>query len=147
MTKKMTKRNERKMSNTTLNHPSPDTTSRPAIGSKTSVMIGALYALLAANGVQIAAGLAGIDPSPPPQVLPLLAATVAIGLAALPMVSAGRRGGLVLGIAFCVLSFIGMGPHKLFLEDGLIIAPMALTGFAFEIVFVKAAIDKLRSVG
>jgi hypothetical protein len=74
-----------------------------------------------------------------------LAATIATGVAAAPMVRAGSRHGLLLGIVFCALSFIGMGPHKLLLEDGLAIAPLALTGFTFEIVFVRAAIHALRS--
>ena len=49
-----------------------------------------------------------------------------------------------LGLVFCALSLIGMGPHKVFLEDGLAIAPMALTGFVFEIVFAREAIRALR---
>ena len=101
-------------------------------------MLGALYALILANTVQIAAGMAQLEVSPPQEVLPLLAATVALGVAAVPLVRAGQRSGLLLGIGFCALSLIGMGPHKLFLDDGIVIAPMALTGFAFEIVFVWA---------
>jgi hypothetical protein len=116
-----------------------------AVPDRTPLMLGALYALLLANAVQIAAGMAQLGVSPPAEVLPLLAATVAIGIAAVPLVRAGLRHGLLLGIGFCALSLIGMGPHKLFLEDGLVIAPMALTGFAFEIVFVAAAIEALRS--
>lgn len=108
------------------------------------LMLGSLYALILANAVQIAAGLAGINPSPPVEVLPLVAATTAFGVAAVPLVRAGDRAGLLLGIAFCALSLIGMGPHKLFLEDGAVIAPMALAGFGFEIVFVRAAIQSLR---
>ncbi len=110
----------------------------------TAVMIGALYALLIANGIQIAAGLARLDVSPPQAVLPLLGATMVVGVAAVPMVRAGHRLGLLLGIGFCALSLIGMGPHKLFLEDGSIIAPLALTGFGFEILFVRAAVQELR---
>ena len=108
------------------------------------LMLGSLYALLLANSVQIGAGLAQLEVSPPTEVLPLLAATMAVGIAAVPMIRAGDRHGLQLGIVFCVLSLIGMGPHKLFLEDGLVIAPMALTGFAFEVVFVRAAVRSLR---
>lgn len=37
-----------------------------------------------------------------------------------------------------------MGPDKLFLDDDAIIAPLALTGFAFELVFVVAAVRFLR---
>lgn len=112
--------------------------------SRTSTMLGALAALIVANAVQIAAGLAAIDPSPPTQVLPLLAATLAVGAAAIPMVRAGARAGLHLGLAFCSLSLIGMGPHKLLLENGLVLAPLTMTGFVFEIVFVTAAIRELR---
>lgn len=124
-----------------------ESTHTPTYTDRIPLMLGALCALILANGVQIAAGLAQLDLSPPVEVLPLLAATVAVGVASVPMVRAGRRHGLSLGIAFCALSLIGMGPHKLFLDDGLIIAPMALTGFAFEIVFVRAAIQALRNQG
>lgn len=123
-------------------HGSPDT---PTLQSRVPLMLGALYALILANAVQIAAGLAQLDLSPPVEVLPLLGATVALGVASVPLVRAGQRQGLLVGIAFCALSLIGMGPHKLFVEDGLILAPMALTGFTFEIVFVRAAIQALRS--
>jgi hypothetical protein len=38
-----------------------------------------------------------------------------------------------------------MGPHKLFLEDGGVIAPMALAGFAFEVLFIVYAVRSLRN--
>ena len=133
----------------TLIPPAPTTTpatpppATPA-ASRVPLMLGALYALIVANTVQIGAGLAQLDLSPPEAVLPLLAATIALGVAAVPLVRTGSRSGYVLGIVFCTLSLIGMGPHKLFLENGLAIAPMALTGFAFEIVFVREALRALR---
>jgi hypothetical protein len=126
----------------TLNHPTANAS--PSVASRIPLMIGALAALIVANAAQIAAGLAAIDPSPPAEVLPLLAATVAVGVAAVPMVRAGSRHGLLLGIAFCALSLIGMGPHKLFFDNGLVLAPLALSGFAFEIAFVGAALRELR---
>lgn len=113
--------------------------------TSSSLMVGALYALIAANVTQIAAGLAGADPSPPANVLPFIAATAALGIAAVPMVRAGARHGYFLGIAFCLLSMVGMGPHKLFLVDGLTIAPMALVGFGFELAFIGAAVRELRA--
>ena len=116
----------------------------PATTSRTPVMLGALYALIVANGVQIAAGLAQLELSPPQAVMPLLGATVAIGVAAVPLVKSSVRAGYLAGIVFCALSLIGMGPHKVFLDDGLTIAPLALTGFAFEIVFVREAVRALR---
>lgn len=94
--------------------------------SRQSMMLGALYAVILANGVQVAAGLAGLDVSPPEALLPFIVATA------------------VLGIAFCVISMIGMGPHKVFLEDGLVIAPLALVGFAFELTFIRLAVPALR---
>ncbi len=102
-------------------------------------LLGALFAVVLANAVQIAAGLAGIEPSPPADVLPLIAATAALGVAAVPMVRAGDRVGLWLGIACCTLSMIGMGPHKLLLDDGLTIAPLALVGFGFAVTFIGTA--------
>lgn len=135
------------MTTTMIQTETPQGSPEAALQGRIPLMLGALYALILANAVQIAAGMAQLDLSPPIEVLPLLAATVALGVASVPMVRAGHRHGLLLGIAFCALSLIGMGPHKLFLEDGLVIAPMALTGFTFEIVFVRAAIQALRRVG
>lgn len=108
-------------------------------------MVGALAALVFANVAQIAVGIAGIDPSPPADALPLIAATATLGIAAIPMVRTGQRAGAVLGIAFCIMSMIGMGPHKLFLEDGAVIAPMVIVGFVFEIVVIRAAVAVLRN--
>lgn len=127
----------------------PDNTSESThvhttVASRVPLMLGALYALILANGVQIAAGLAGIDPSPPSDVLPMIAATAALGVAAVPLVRAHQRMGYLLGITFCLLSMIGMGPHKLFLEDGAVIAPLALVGFGFEVAFIRTAILALR---
>ncbi len=127
-----------------LTHQTVTTPTDGTASDRTPRMLGALSALLVANGVQVAAGLAQLDLSPPEAVLPLLGATIAIGVAAVPMIRAGERLGLVLGLLVCALSLIGMGPHKLLVDDGLAIAPLALTGFAFEIVFAHAAIRTLR---
>jgi hypothetical protein len=131
---------------TPTEHDTSHLTGHPASGptSRAPLMLGALCAVIFANLVQIAAGLAGVDPGPPADVLPLIAATAALGVAAVPMVRSGDRGGLWLGIACCTVSTIGMGPHKLFLDDGLTIAPMALIGFGFQVAFIRAAALTLR---
>ena len=108
-------------------------------------MVGCLQALIVANLIQVAAGFAGVDPSPPLDVLPGIAATAMLGLAALPMVRGGERLGYQIGIGFCLASMVGMGPHKLFLEDGGVIAPLALVGFAFEVLFIVHAVRALRA--
>lgn len=110
-----------------------------------SIMVGSLYALIVANLIQVVAGFARADPSPPDAAVPAIAATALLGLAALPMVRDGERLGFKLGIGFCLASMVGMGPHKLFLEDGGVIAPMALVGFAFELVFITQALRALRA--
>lgn len=107
-------------------------------------MIGCLQALVLANLVQVAAGFAGADPAPPSAVVPGIAATALLGLAAIPMVRASDRLGYGLGIAFCFASMVGMGPHKLLLENGGVIAPLALVGFGFEILFIVHAVRALR---
>lgn len=129
---------------TTTAHPRSTNTTQLSTESP-SAMVGCLYALIMANLVQILAGLAGAHPSPPADVLPGIAATAMLGLAALPMVQVGERRGYQLGIVFCLASLVGMGPHKLFLDDGGVIAPMALVGFALEIAFTVSAIRALRS--
>ena len=43
----------------------PTNNAAPSTASRIQLMIGALAALIVANAVQIAAGLAAIDPSPP----------------------------------------------------------------------------------
>lgn len=121
------------------------TSPAPASVAGLALMIGSLQALIVANLVQVAAGFAEADPSPPADVIPLIAATALLGLAALPMVRAGERLGFQLGIAFCLISMIGMGPHKLFLEDGGVIAPVALVGFALEVAFIGYAVRQLRA--
>ena len=114
-------------------------------GSPIDLMLACLYGLIALNAVQIAAGLSSVDIKPPEEVLPLIAATAGLGVAAVPLVRAGMRPGLFIGIAFCLLSMIGAGPHKLFLDNGLAIAPMALLGFAAEVLFIVLAVRELRT--
>ncbi len=109
------------------------------------LMVASIQALIVANLVQVLAGFTGADPSPPPAVVPGIAATALLGIAALPMIRDGLRMGLRLGIAFCLASMVGMGPHKLLLDDGAVIAPMALVGFAFEITFLVHATRALRT--
>ncbi len=110
-----------------------------------ALLVGCLQALIAANAVQVVAGFAQADPSPPPEVIPGIAATAILGIVSLSLVKAGDRLGYHLGIAFCCASMIGMGPHKLLLPDGGVIAPLALTGFAFELTFVVHALRLLRA--
>ena len=112
--------------------------------ARSALMIGCLQALVLANLVQVAAGFAGADPSPPSDVVPGIAATAVLGLVAIPLVRASDRLGYQLGIAFCLASMIGMGPHKLLLDNGAVIAPLALVGFAFEVVFIVHAVRALR---
>ncbi len=116
----------------------------PTGAGRLAVMVGCLQALVVANLVQVAAGFAAADPSPPAEVVPGIAATALLGLAALPMVRAGLAAGFRLSILFALVSMVGMGPHKLFLADGGVIAPMAIVGFALEVVVVVVAVRSLR---
>jgi hypothetical protein len=113
--------------------------------ARVSTMLGCLQALVVANLVQVAAAFAGVEPSPPSAVVPGIAATAVLGLAAIPLVRDSVRLGYGLGIAFCLASMIGMGPHKLLLDDGGVIAPLALVGFALEVLFIVHATRALRS--
>lgn len=108
------------------------------------VQVACLQALVVANLVQVAAGFAAAEPSPPPDVVPGIVATAMLGLAAIPLVRAGERLGQIVGIVFCLASMIGMGPHKLFLADGAVLAPFALVGFVLEVVFLICAARTLR---
>lgn len=110
-----------------------------------ALLSGCLYALIFLNLMQLAAGLAGVDPRPPATVLPMIAGTTAIGLVALPLIRSGQRLGLMIGGLFCLVSMVGMGPHKLFLEDGLVIAPVAIIGFLVEITFLWFALRHLTT--
>ena len=122
----------------------PGTPARRYTTADPVVMIGCLQALVVANLIQVAAAFAGADPSPPAEVVPSIAATALIGIAAIPMVRSARRLGYLLGIAFCLISMVGMGPHKLFLADGATIAPMAIIGFGFEVLFIVHAARAIR---
>ncbi len=108
------------------------------------LMVGCVMGLIALNIVQIGAAFAGLEPHPAAEVVPIIAATAAIGIIALPMVRTGDRLGYQLGIVFAALSMIGMGPHKLFLENGTTIAPVAIVGFLAELTFIGLAMRQLR---
>jgi hypothetical protein len=119
--------------------------SDPAVEESTSLLTGCVGALVLLNLVQVLAAFSGTEPHPPTQVVPFTAAIAAIGAAALPMIRVDRRLGLGLAIATASLSMVGMGPHKLLLEDGLTIAPVALTGFAAEVAIMSVAARRLRA--
>lgn len=126
--------------------PAPPTrVPRPPRTASVTVMVACLQALVLANLVQVGAAFAGAEPSPPADVVPGIAATAVLGLAAVSLVRESARLGYVLGIGFCLASMVGMGPHKLFLADGGVIAPLALVGFAFEVLFIVHATRALRS--
>jgi putative Mn2+ efflux pump MntP len=108
------------------------------------LMVGCVMGLIALNAVQIGAAFAGLEPHPDAEVVPIIAATAAIGIIALPMVRAGDRLGSKLGLVFAGLSMIGMGPHKLLLENGATIAPVAIVGFLAELTFIISAVRHLR---
>ena len=42
---------------------------------------------------------------------------------------------------------VDLTPHKLFLGNGIVIAPVGLVGFAFEVVFVIHAVRVLANLG
>lgn len=104
-----------------------------------------LSSLILLNLAQVAAGFSGISPSPPTNVLPFIVATAALGVFALILVSADQKAGYWSGVAFALISVVGMGPHKLLMEDGLVIAPVALLGFTFVLLFIWVAVKCLRS--
>lgn len=124
--------------------PTPLPRSAPIGAAPTALMLACLAGLVFLNIVQIAAGLSSVDIKPPENVLPLIAATAGLGIAAAVLVRSGERLGYYAGIAFCVLSMIGAGPHKIFLENGVQIAPMALLGFVAEVAFIVYAVREMR---
>lgn len=121
-------------------------TAAPPGHESTRLMAGCVMGLIALNLIQIGAAFAGLEPHPDAAVVPIIAATAALGIIALPMVRAGDKLGYQLGIAFAATSMIGMGPHKLFLENGMTIAPVAIVGFLAEAAFIGLAIRRLRAV-
>ncbi len=111
----------------------------------TSLILGCLMGLIALNAVMITAAFANLEPRPDADIVPFIAATAAIGIIALPLVRSGVRLGYHLGIVFAAVSMIGMGPHKLFLEDGATIAPVAIVGFLAELTLIGVAVRELRT--
>lgn len=120
--------------------------SRAAIDrSDVTLQIGAVAALVMLHLAQVVAALAGLDPHPPVDVVPLIVAMAALGVASLPSLASGDRVGQQLAVAFALVSMIGMGPHKLFLENGATIAPVALVGFGLAVAVVVTARRNLRA--
>lgn len=109
------------------------------------IALACLFALIFLNLAQVAAGLTSIEPRPPAFALPLIIATVAVGIFATVLTIARSTLGYYVGIPFALLSFIGMGPHKLLAEDGMIIAPVALLGFVLEVIYLWVAIRCVRA--
>ena len=120
--------------------PSAATTRRSDI----TLQVGCVAALAMLHLAQVAAAFAGLDPHPPADVVPLIVAMAALGIASLPSLSSGDRIGQQLAAGFALVSMVGMGPHKLFLENGGTIAPVALVGFALAVTVVALARRNLR---
>lgn len=98
-----------------------------------------LVTLVFFNVVQVLAAFFGVEPHPPFAVVPMIVGTAGMGIAALVLIRNEIREGYFLAIAFSVVSMIGMGPHKLLMENGLFVAPVALLGFVAELVLIVVA--------
>ena len=77
--------------------------------SRAGLLAACLYALIAANVVQVAAAFANAEPRPPAEVVPGIAAIAVLGIAALALLRSGNRSGYWVGIVFCAASMVGMG--------------------------------------
>lgn len=113
--------------------------------SAVTLELGCVAALVMLHLTQIGAAFAGLEPHPPADVVPLIAAMAALGIASIPSLRARERIGRQLAAVFALVSMIGMGPHKLFLENGATIAPVALVGFGLAVTVVVAALRNLRT--
>ncbi|MDY7101467.1 MAG: hypothetical protein S0880_09800 [Actinomycetota bacterium] len=125
--------------------PTNDTTATERHTEPMATLTGGLSVLVLLNLVQVLAAFSGTEPHPPTEVVPLTAAIAALGVAAFPLVRAAQRAGLGLAVGCAGLSTIGMGPHKLLLEDGATIAPVALVGFGAAVAVIVTAVRELRA--
>ena len=79
----------------------------------------ALQALLAITAVMLLSLMTQTPPHPPQEVAPFalgpfLGASLAIGLAALPLVARDLRSGLALALLFAATGLVSFGPQKVF---------------------------------
>ena len=100
----------------------------------------ALLTLLTFGMVMLASALAGLQPSPPPDKLPIVATSLALGAAAwwLLAVRHGAAGSVTLIAALACVPTVGV--HKFLLEPhALALAPVLLVGSACVVVLLVAA--------
>jgi hypothetical protein len=132
------------MMNTTHQQAPAERPSRREPGVLPAVAASAVTGVLFLHGVTLVAAFTRTEPHPPLSLVPFIAATAALGVAALPLLRAGLRAGSLAGVAFALVSMISFGPHKLLLGDMPDIAPAVIVGFSLATVLVVVGLHGLR---
>ena len=93
------------------------TSGKPNDPSHIDLLTAALYGLLTATSVMLLSLVTRTPPHPPLEVAPFalgpfLGASLALGLAALPLLRQARRSGVILSLLFALSGLLSFGPQK-----------------------------------
>ncbi len=121
-----------------------DRTDRPAL------LTAALLALLSVTGAMLLSLVTQTPPHPPNEVVlfalgPFLGASLAIGLAALPLVQRDLPSGAILALLFAATGLLSFGPQKYLDPAFSRIWPAVLTAQAAILVLVWLGVLRLRN--
>ena len=121
----------------------------PLRSGRCAALTAALLALLSVTGVMLLSLVTRTPPHPPNEVVlfalgPFLGASLAIGLAALPLVQRDLPSGAILALLFAVTGLLSFGPQKYLDPAFSRIWPAVLTAQAAILVMAWLGVARLR---
>ncbi|MEM8533744.1 MAG: hypothetical protein AAGF95_23070 [Chloroflexota bacterium] len=105
---------------------------------------GSLLGLVVLNGITLVGFYTGIEPHPPATFIPLIAATVALSVTAIPLALWRNRIAYISVFLAALLSFVSFGPHKFLAENALQLSPALIIGTMLSVTAMIATVVAWR---
>lgn len=104
-----------------------------------------LSGLVVLNGITLVGFYAGVEPHPPAAFIPLIAATVALSVTAIPLALWHNRMAYISVLLAALLSFVSFGPHKFLAENALQLSPALIIGTILSVTAMTAVVVAWRN--
>ncbi|NOK60174.1 MAG: hypothetical protein GFH27_549291n367 [Chloroflexi bacterium AL-W] len=110
----------------------------------TQAAASSLSGLVVLNGITLVGFYTGVEPHPPAAFVPLIAATVALSVTAIPLALWRNRITYISVLLAALLSFVSFGPHKFLVENALQLSPALIIGTMLSVTAMIAAVVAWR---
>ena len=103
-----------------------------------------LSGLVVLNGITLVGFYNGVEPHPPAAFVPLIAATIALSVTAIPLALWRNRIAYISVLLAALLSFVSFGPHKFLAENALQLSPALVIGTMLSVTAMIATVVAWR---